>query len=168
MRFEEQTGEEHLMQVGDRPEGRGLQLNGDHSSRGWGMGVSAPLICTRNATDGVTKTVYVRDTSHGLKLKLKISPLTENDKPNGAAIYQAGSSVTTLDRPIIYTEGNTDACDRSGVSAQVVSEGNNVLSSEPEPDSKSSTCSAKAPTCSGCLARPACRTTTASTSPRAR
>ena len=80
-----------------------------------GAGLSVPLICTTDATviAPATRVVTVKDTPYNLTLTLTVNP--PDYTPDGATLFQAGASITSLDRSILYSPGAIRTCARHGV-----------------------------------------------------
>ena len=114
VRFENQTGQSHTLTVPTPPAGVSCDRNSiDVPSMG--AGLSVPLICTTDATVSApeTRVVTVKDTQYNLTLTLTVNP--PGYTPDGATLFQAGASVTTLDRSILYSPGAIRTCARHDV-----------------------------------------------------
>lgn len=131
VRFENQTGQAHTMSVQSPPTGLVCSPSSIEVPN-MGAGLSVALVCTTDASveAGAQRTVLVRDTDFGLTLELTVEapPYT----PGGAALYQIGRSVTTLDRSIVYSASAVRICTRpeDAAFAQVASLGTNLFGPE--------------------------------------
>ncbi len=134
VRFETQDSQAHTMRVQStevgvscRQSDGGSEIEVPRS----GLGLSTALICATDATVAApeTRTVVVAD-NYGPTLTLVVS--ASLTIPDGATLYQAGDSQTTLGNSIVYSGSGVENCGRqAGAShAQVQSQGSNFLEYE--------------------------------------